>query len=48
MELEQIWIEIYSGERKEEDRVGERMILIGLAKNDTFDINHQYEEYLYK
>ena len=45
MELEQIWIEIYSGERKEEDRVGERMILIGLAKKDTFDINHQYEEY---
>ena len=52
VKLNGVWtkyeFDIYSGERKEEDRVGERMILIGLAKNDTFDINHQYEEYLYK
>ena len=38
-------LEIYSGEKKEQDRVGERMILIGLAKKGNLYIDNVFEEY---
>ena len=49
VKLNGVWtkyeFDIYSGERKEEDRVGERMILIGLAEKGNLDIDHVFEEY---
>ena len=49
VKLNGVWtksgFEIYSGERNEEDRVGERMILIGLAKKSNLDIYHISEKY---
>ena len=49
VKLNGVWtkyeFDIYSGERKEEDRVGERMILIGLAKKSNLDIYHISEKY---
>ena len=38
-------LKIYSREGKEEDRVGERIILIGLVKRDNFDIDHVSQKY---
>ena len=40
-----IWVgDLQYRERRKEDRVGERMILTGLAKKGNLDIGHVFED----